>query len=132
MAEEKPIGAKEEDVDIFSPEDSLGVDHLVDGKYYLHLVFLQAIKAPHYSLMQGRARDGLISLQIAADQAMRIATSIGRVDEKELREAVNEYEKKLEKVTDEFIKQTKLADFQLFYILQKFGETSDKKGAIMI
>jgi hypothetical protein len=118
--------------DIFSPEDMLGEEHLVDGRYYLHLVFLQAIKAPHYSLMQGRAMDGLISLQIAADQAMRIATAIGRIDDKELKEATEKYEKTLDKIEDDFIKKTKVADFQLFYILQKFMESSDKKGPIMI
>ena len=132
LKNEKPLGATEEDTDLFAPEDTLGVDHLVDGRYYLQLVFLQAIKAPHYSLMQGRAMDGLISLQIAADQAMRIATAIGRVEDEELKTATKEYEKSLEKETDDFTKKTKVANFQLFFILQKFQETSEKKGPVMI
>jgi hypothetical protein len=132
MAKNKENESMVSDDDIFAPEDTLGIDHLVDGRYYLHLVFLQAIKAPHYSLTQGRAMDGLISLQIAADQAMRIATAIGRVDEEELKKATEDYEKTLSKIDDDFIKKTKVADFQLFYILKKFQETSEKKGSVMI
>lgn len=117
--------------DVFSPEDILGEEHLVDGKYYLHIVFLQAIRAPHYSLMQGRGTEGLISLQLAADQAARIAIAIGRLKDEDLKKATEEYEKTL-KVEDEFLKKTRIANFQLFYILQQFQESSDKKGPIMI
>jgi hypothetical protein len=118
--------------DIFAPEDILGEEHLVDGKYYLHIVFLQAIRAPHYSLMQGRGTEGLISLQLAADQAARIAIAIGRLKDEDIKKATEDYEKTLTTVTDDFIKKTRIANFQLFYILQQFKESSDKKGPIMI
>jgi hypothetical protein len=126
---------KKEDEDDTMPfnVDSLdSEEHIVDGKYYLHLVFLQAINAPHQSLREGRPTDGLVSLQIAADQAARIAISIGKINENELKEKTSEYAKTLPETIDDLIKQTKIADFQLFYILQKFTETSAKKGSILI
>ncbi|MCJ7458321.1 MAG: hypothetical protein MUP17_04960 [candidate division Zixibacteria bacterium] len=117
--------------DTFAPETTIDDEHLMDGKYFLNLVFLQAIRAPHYSLMQGRGTEGLISLQLAADQAARIAIAIGRLKDEDIKKATEDYEKTLT-VTDDFIKKTRIANFQLFYILQQFQESSDKKGPIMI
>jgi hypothetical protein len=125
------IEGEDSERDDFITESIFDTEHIVDGKYYLHIVFLQAINAPHNSLREGRPADGLVSLQIAADQAARIAIAIGKIDEKELREATKEYASTLT-ATDEFIRQTKIADFQIFYILQKFTETTAKKGAIII
>jgi len=122
---------QEEFNDIFTPEDTQSEEHLMDGRYFLNMVFIQAIRAPHYSLMQGRGTEGLLSLQLAADQAARIAIAIKRLSEEDLKKATDEYEKTI-KTEDDFIRKTKIANFQLFYILQQFGTTSDKKGPVMI
>jgi hypothetical protein len=131
--QKKKKSEKSEDISIstFQLDEITSDEHIVDGKYYLHLVFLQAINAPHNSLNEGRPGDGLVSLQIAADQAARIAISIGKINEEELKEATKKYADGLQ-VSDELIKQTKIANFQLFYILQKFTETTAKTGAIVI
>lgn len=131
MTKKSKTAVEEDDISNFKLDELETEEHIVDGKYYLHLVFLQAINAPHTSLREGRAADGLVSLQIAADQATRIAISIGKIDEEELRKAVREYAATITTKND-LIKQTKIADFQLFYILQRFTETSAKKGAIII
>jgi len=121
-----------ENLENFTLDTVSSEDHMVDGRYYLHLVFLQAINAPHQSLMQGRPMDGLISLQIAADQAIRIALSMGTIKEEEIKKRTDEYKKKIKNITNDIIRQTKIADFQLFLILEKYTETAAKKGAIII
>lgn len=131
MPKKNKTEVKDDDLATFKLDELETEEHIVDGKYYLHLVFLQAINAPHNSLREGRGADGLVSLQIAADQAARIAIAIGKIDENELKEATKKYADGIQ-TADELIKQTKIADFQLFYILQKFTETSAKKGAIII
>lgn len=106
----------------------------LSGGYYLHLILIEAFKAPHNALRSGNAKDGLLSLQVAADQAKNIALAIGKIKEKDLNEKIQAYKKELEEknIDDTFIRKTKIANFQIQYILSKCHDLAPKSGEIII
>jgi len=106
-------------------------EHILSGTYFLHLIYLQSLKAPHTAIAAGNAKDGILSLQIAADQAMRIAISVKKVDKAEMDKAVNDFEKTI-KNDSELAKQYKRSNFILGYILEESYERAPKKADLML
>lgn len=116
---------------IFDPEVEESKEHLLSGGYYLHLIYLQSLKAPHDAISKGNAKDGILSLQIAADQAMRIAVAVNKVTKDDMEKAIKQFEKTTTKDTD-LAREYKRANFILGYILTENYERSPKKADLML
>jgi len=80
----------------FHPTTEEDTSNILSGQYYLHLIYLQALKAPHESIAKGDAKGGILSLELAADQALRIAGSVKKIDREKFEKDLKTFEEKLE------------------------------------
>lgn len=117
--------------EIFNPEIEETKEHLLSGTYFLHLIYLQSLKAPHTAIAAGNPKDGILSLQIAADQAMRVAIAVKKITKEEIDKELQKFEKTV-KDNEDFAKQYKKANFILGYILKESYEKSPKKADLML
>lgn len=115
----------------FYPITEEDTDNIMSSQYYLHMIFMQALRVPHESISKGDTKAGILSLEIAADQAMRIASSVKKIDRDKLKEALNEFEKELVGAS-EAARGYKRANFILSYILSEVYDRAPKTADLML
>jgi len=115
----------------FHPTTEEDTSNILSGQYYLHLIYLQALKAPHESIAKGDAKGGILSLELAADQALRIAGSVKKIDREKFEKDLKTFEEKLEGSSKE-AKSYKRANYILSYILSEVYERAPKTADLML
>ena len=115
----------------FYPQNDEDGSTVLSGQYYLHLIYLEALRAPHESIAKGDPKGGLLSLELAADQALRLAGSVKKIDKDKLEKDLKEFEKKLEGTADH-VKSYKRANYILSYILSEVYDRAPKTADLML
>lgn len=115
----------------FHPYNDEDGSNVLSGQYYLHLIYLEALRAPHESISKGDPKGGILSLELAADQALRIAGSVKKIDREKLEEDLRAFDEKATNLPDH-VKKYKRANYILSYILSEVYDRAPKTADLML
>ena len=115
----------------FYPQNDEDGSTVLSGQYYLHLIYLEALRAPHESITKGDPKGGILSLEMAADQALRIAGSVKKIDRDKLEQDLKAFDEKVKDLPDH-VKSYKRANYILSYILSEVYDRAPKTADLML